>query len=426
MKSLTILYVFVTLIICNLGLSQDINWEIVNNYGGNTGAINSSGDLFVGTWCVLRSQNDGDTWVECYIPNESWSVNSIAINSIDVIFVTTEGGTIYRSTDNGDTWQQLFVVYQNETLEFDDSYIDVNSEDIIYLGTYDFGGVTGVFYSNDNGDNWELTNWSNIVNNLAISPNDDIFISSYTTSAGVHRSTDNGNNWTDAATGLTNTAINDFAFNSMGYIFVGTARPNGGVFISTDNGDNWTLTGYSTDDQSESVVTALTVDHENDIFVGTFGYGIFHSNDNGESWSEINSGLPYGPIYDYPVITSFIFNAEDHILACTFNGLYRSEQPILSIKDSQNNQPITFSLNQNYPNPFNPSTKIKFALPKPQEVKIEVYNTIGQKIDILLNKQMKAGYHEVEFNAQNLSSGIYFYRIEAGEYHDVKKMIVIK
>jgi predicted GH43/DUF377 family glycosyl hydrolase len=88
--------------------------------------------------------------------------------------------------------------------------------------------------------------------------------------------------------------------------------------------------------------------------------------------------------------------------------------------------PREFILYQNYPNPFNPSTKIKFALPKAEDVIIEVYNTLGQKVEILLNQHMKAGQHEVELNASNLSSGVYFYKIEAGEFQDVKKMILLK
>ena len=71
-------------------------------------------------------------------------------------------------------------------------------------------------------------------------------------------------------------------------------------------------------------------------------------------------------------------------------------------------------------------TRIKFDLPKPENVKIQVFNTLGQKISTILDKPMIAGHHEVEFNAKNLSSGIYFYRIEAGEFQDVKKMVVLK
>jgi hypothetical protein len=99
---------------------------------------------------------------------------------------------------------------------------------------------------------------------------------------------------------------------------------------------------------------------------------------------------------------------------------------------SKDNLPKKYSLSQNYPNPFNPSTKIKFDLPNPEIVKIEVYNIIGQKIETLLNKPMSAGYHEVEFNGQNLSSGVYLYRIEVADparrtraWHDVKKMILL-
>ena len=88
--------------------------------------------------------------------------------------------------------------------------------------------------------------------------------------------------------------------------------------------------------------------------------------------------------------------------------------------------PEEITLSQNYPNPFNPSTKIKFELPKPETVKIEVFNIIGQKIETLLNKPMPAGYHEVEFSGQNLSSGIYLYKIETGAWKDVKKMILLQ
>jgi len=88
--------------------------------------------------------------------------------------------------------------------------------------------------------------------------------------------------------------------------------------------------------------------------------------------------------------------------------------------------PNSYSLFQNYPNPFNPSTRIKFSLPSAQNVKIELFTTLGQRIEILLNKPMSAGSHEIEFNAMNLPSGIYYYSIKAGEFQDVKKMVLIK
>jgi hypothetical protein len=88
--------------------------------------------------------------------------------------------------------------------------------------------------------------------------------------------------------------------------------------------------------------------------------------------------------------------------------------------------PSQFKLEQAYPNPFNPSTTIRFYIPKSEHVKLEIYNNIGQIVETLIDWRMTAGEHIVEFNAGYLSSGIYPYRIEADEFQDVKKMILIK
>jgi hypothetical protein len=83
-------------------------------------------------------------------------------------------------------------------------------------------------------------------------------------------------------------------------------------------------------------------------------------------------------------------------------------------------------LYQNYPNPFNPSTKITFTLAKSEYVTLYVYNTLGQKVETRLDTKMTAGSHDVEFNASDLPSGIYFYRIQAGEFSRVKKMVLLR
>ncbi len=85
-----------------------------------------------------------------------------------------------------------------------------------------------------------------------------------------------------------------------------------------------------------------------------------------------------------------------------------------------------YNIYQNYPNPFNPSTKINYTIPKSEKVKIEVFNLLGQKITTLLNKQMPAGLLEIEFTVKDLPSGVYLYRIEAGEFQEVEKMVLIR
>jgi hypothetical protein len=88
--------------------------------------------------------------------------------------------------------------------------------------------------------------------------------------------------------------------------------------------------------------------------------------------------------------------------------------------------PTKYELYQNYPNPFNPNTNIKFSLPEATRISIRVYNTVGEEITEILNKEYEAGYHKVEFNAGNYASGIYFYRLESKSFNDVKKLILIK
>ncbi|MCX6169754.1 MAG: T9SS type A sorting domain-containing protein [Ignavibacteriales bacterium] len=88
--------------------------------------------------------------------------------------------------------------------------------------------------------------------------------------------------------------------------------------------------------------------------------------------------------------------------------------------------PTEFELSQNYPNPFNPTTRIQFGLPANAHTKLTIYDMLGREIATIVNADLGAGYHEVEFNGSNLPSGIYIYRIQAGEFTSVKKMILMK
>jgi len=92
----------------------------------------------------------------------------------------------------------------------------------------------------------------------------------------------------------------------------------------------------------------------------------------------------------------------------------------------QEMKPTSFALRQNYPNPFNPSTNIRYDLPKAVFVRLSVYNLIGQEVAALVNEQQQAGAYELRFNALNLPSGTYFYRLQAGDYVETKKMTFVR
>jgi hypothetical protein len=88
--------------------------------------------------------------------------------------------------------------------------------------------------------------------------------------------------------------------------------------------------------------------------------------------------------------------------------------------------PIKFSLSQNYPNPFNPITNIEYRIANSEFVNLKVYNVLGQKVATLVNRKQQAGSYIVEWDASGIASGVYYYRLVAGEFVDTKKLVLLK
>ncbi|MCX6163931.1 MAG: T9SS type A sorting domain-containing protein [Ignavibacteriae bacterium] len=99
---------------------------------------------------------------------------------------------------------------------------------------------------------------------------------------------------------------------------------------------------------------------------------------------------------------------------------------ILSVKENENSVPRDYNLSQNYPNPFNPVTKINFSIPKKEFVTLKIYDILGREISTLVNEIKSPGNFTIDFNGENLSSGVYFYKLTTGDFSDVKRMILIK
>jgi hypothetical protein len=116
----------------------------------------------------------------------------------------------------------------------------------------------------------------------------------------------------------------------------------------------------------------------------------------------------------------------DDSSASVTDSFYVLVEEATAIEDMAGVIPLEYKLDQNYPNPFNPSTHIQFGMKKAGEVKIEVYNILGQKVMTLFDGYKDAGYHIIKFDAGGLSSGLYFYRMETKAYHSIRKMILMK
>ena len=105
---------------------------------------------------------------------------------------------------------------------------------------------------------------------------------------------------------------------------------------------------------------------------------------------------------------------------------YTTEGFVTDIQEEQNPLPTEYFLSQNYPNPFNPATKIKYGVKERNNIKIAIFNTIGEEVKILANELKEPGSYEIEFNASSLPSGVYFYRLQAGDFVQTRKMILLK
>jgi hypothetical protein len=99
---------------------------------------------------------------------------------------------------------------------------------------------------------------------------------------------------------------------------------------------------------------------------------------------------------------------------------------VTGVASENENGPTTYSLSQSYPNPLNPSTTIKYELPKSSMMTLRVYDMLGREVSVLVDERKDAGVHEVKFDGTNLASGVYFYRLHAGDFTQTKQLLLLR
>ncbi len=200
----------------------------------------------------------------------------------------------------------------------------------------------------------------------------------------------------------------------------------GHVYRTTNGGSSWqNISGNLPDIPHQTV--CIDPLYQQNIYVGN-DLGVYVSTNAGANWFTFATGMPYALVFDLTVV-----NTSRNIRATTHgSGIYERdliENPI-GIEPVSNEIPKQFSLSQNYPNPFNPTTKIKFSIPfvgaDPRAVSLNIYDISCRLVKTILQKNLKPGSYEITFDASGLASGVYFYRINAGDFTDTKKMILLK
>ena len=121
-----------------------------------------------------------------------------------------------------------------------------------------------------------------------------------------------------------------------------------------------------------------------------------------------------------------LFQKASYRIACVIYTEWINSGSVTSISENGKGIPSGFNLSQNYPNPFNPSTKIKFTIPEEGFVSIKIYSVLGDEVKTLVNEQKRPGTFEVTFDADQIPSGIYFYKFQTNSFTDTKKMVFLK
>jgi hypothetical protein len=250
-----------------------------------------------------------------------------------------------------------------------------------------------------------------------------------TNNSRIYRTTDAGFTWSASTSTFTNSRTISF-FDA----FFGMAGGDN-MDITTDGGLTWTQSASQLQNDIKSSAV-LRLDAPRWYFIT--GSQVHKSADQGFTIS-----LDYEQSEDYENISMKIIQLGDNYWICGYavgeNGIISKYTELVTVTHSEDavaEYPSDFILKQNYPNPFNPSTTIEYSLPVSADVKITIYNMLGQEVRTLLNESKIAGSHSVTWNARDkndnsLSSGIYFYELRASgldgkDFRQIHKMVLLK
>jgi photosystem II stability/assembly factor-like uncharacterized protein len=341
----------------------------------------------------------------------------------------------------------------------------INSETGWVVGYFYTGALfqSRILFTTDGGKSWihhpQESEISAVLNSVYFSDANNGWIVGDT----ILHTNDGGANWLPQSSGISNYELRSVFFIdsnigwAAGYIWDPPYGPDGVVIYTTDAGKHW---NYSQKNFRGDLFSILFINSQIGWAVG-FSDTIFQTTDGGEKWT----GHPYSQseflldIYFNDSQNGWVVGGSGLILQTTDGGInwrsqssgtYRNIHSVFFVnKDigwvvgekglilhttigslnswkEKSNFTDDFQLFQNFPNPFNPVTTISYQLARSAFVNLSIYNVAGQLVTTLVNEHKERGHYSVIFNAGDVSSGIYFYRINTGEYSETKKCLIIK
>lgn len=377
-------------------------------YGGtqDQGTNQYEGTL---TWDHIRGGDGGEVVVDYTDGN--------------ILYTEYQNGSHQKSYDRGDTWTSI-----NNGLDGGPWVTPVEMDPVNPLVLYTISD-NNLYRTTNGGSNWSLfyETPENANSCIRVAPNDNQTI--YVCGGDyIYKTTDGGGAWSDISSGIpadgdiTYIAVHPGDSQTL-YITKSGWTEGYHIYKSSDGGSNWTnITGNLVNMPCWSIV--IDSSNTNHLYVG-HELGVHMSQDGGATWIEWNTNLPNVVVDEIAIhLGSRKIRAGTHGRGMWESPLAHdivSDIPLLS-----NKLPTEFALRQNYPNPFNPKTVIGYQLSDISNVNITIYDRLGRKLASLVNERQPAGIYTIEWNAESFPSGIYFYRLSAGSFTEVRKCMLLK
>jgi len=422
------LLVFITFLLITEVNSNSQGWEVLNsNVTTNLYGVDFI-DYNTGIVCglsgtMIKTTNSGLVWFN--------SNSGLSASLYDVEFVNDFVGFccgtsgIFKTTNSGLNWFSVL------------SGLQINEIEIITLDIIYAGGFSGVYKSTNQGLNWNNTTTGYSGQTWGLHFIDENTGYAMGSAASTRKTTNGGLNWFGGLPWFPG----EYTFNECHFFNSGTGfvlyssvipPPNssqtGGIYKA--NSMNSFVLVWSAANRSLGGLTFTGTDTAYAVGGGLSGTAyvaiILQSIDGGDTWSAQQTNFINQSMNDLCFLDSkfgFAVGRAGTIIKTQTGG-------VNSVNLVNENIPESFSLSQNYPNPFNPSTKILFSIPfvetTQRVVSLKVYDALGREVTTLVNQQLSPGTYQVEWNASNYTSGLYFYKLTSGDFAETKKMILIK
>ena len=398
------------------------SYFINSNVGWLAGGDNGGFPSYISHRVILFTSNGGATWNEQYGEPYESPLKSIYFIDQNNGYACGEAGIIMKTTDGGISWsQQVLSSFHLRNIFFADNLNGWVTA--YYLGLPHY---TAVFRTTDGGVNWIETQLGaeESLSGIYFVDNMKGWAVGGANSQGlVYYTSDGGVNWIQQNIPTTEYLYRVFFIDENH----GWASGHLGTILSTVNPVPVELTSFTATSNDNNVTLFWQTATE----TNNSGFEVErlknYKNEKLQDWESIGFVNGHGTStkensYSFADQNLTAGKYQYRLKQIDFGGSFEYSE----IVNAQVQTPTEYTLNQNYPNPFNPSTTISYSIPSSGFVKLKIFNSIGEEVKTLVNEIESAGVHEVTFNAINIPSGIYFYKIETGEFTSIKKMVLLK